>query len=245
MRDALDDELASASEQQSQNWFDIRIGRFTSSEIHRLIKSGSRPMTELELANRPKKGPGSSAKLTEDNSKFSPDGETYVYEKVAETLTGQILTGGFSQATQWGDDLEPIAAEYFIQKMGYTHEIISFFPFGDHAGGSPDRVVNGNELLEIKCPFNSTNQVKYLMLTDQADLKSLYPEFYWQVMANLFFTQKTLCHFVTYDHRFTKEEHKMSWIKVEPSQTDFQLIADKLAAAIKMKLEWLQTLNRI
>lgn len=243
MRDALDNDLAAASEQTSQNWFDIRIGRFTSSQMHRLIKSGTRLMTADELAKRPKSGPGSSAKQTEDPSKFSDDGETYVYEKIAETLTGQVSPEVYSNATAHGSDLEPIAAEYFIEKTGFSHEIVSFVPFGDQAGGSPDRYVNGEEILEIKCPYNSVHQVKYLMLTDQWDLKRNYPAHYWQCMSNLLFTGKSLCHFVTFDHRFTKEEHKMSWIKITPHAGDMDLIAVKLAAAVKMKLEFLQTMN--
>ena len=242
MRDALDDELAAASEQGSRNWFDVRIGRFTSSEMHRLIKSGTRLMTADELKNRPKSGPGSSAKLTEDPSKFSDDGETYIYQKVAETLTGEIRVSGYSNATAHGEDMEPLAAEYFIQKTGYSHEIVAFVPVGEHAGGSPDRYVNGDEILEIKCPYDPTNQVKYLMLTDQWDLKRQYPEHYWQCMSNLLFTGKKLCHFVTYDHRFTEEKYKLSWIKITPHPGDMDIISVKLAAAVRLKLEILKSL---
>jgi len=88
--DNFEKELAQASEQGSQIWHDIRCGRFTSSEMHRLIKSGTRLMTAEELKNRPKTGPGSHAKLTEDPNKFSDDGQTYIEEKVAEVLTGQV-----------------------------------------------------------------------------------------------------------------------------------------------------------
>lgn len=242
MRDALDEELASASEQGSPRWFDSRIGRFTASEMHRLIKSGSRLMTDEELKARPKSGPGSSAKTTEDPSKFSEDGETYIYQKVAETLTGEIRSSGYSNATAHGEDMEPLAAQYFVEREGFTHEIVAFVPAGDHAGGSPDRYVNGDEILEIKCPFDPTNQVKYLMLTDQFDLKRSYPAFYWQCMANLLFTGKKLCHFVTYDHRFNDEKHKIAWIKIEPHGADMDLITTKIAAAVKLKLEILKSL---
>lgn len=243
MRDALDEELASISQQGSPNWFDQRIGRFTASQIHRLIKSGTRLMTDEELKARPKSGPGSSAKTTEDHSKFSDDGETYIYEKVAETLTGQIKVGGGSFATSHGEEMEPIAAAYFAEKTGFKYEFVAFVPAGDHTGGSPDGYINEDEILEIKCPYDSTNQVKYLMLTDQYDLKRMYPAFYWQCMSNLLFTGRKLCHFVTYDHRFNDEKHKMAWIKIEPHGADMDLITTKIAAAVKMKLEIIKTLN--
>lgn len=242
MRDALDDALAQASEQQSQNWFDIRTGRFTSSEMHRLIKSGKRYMTPEELAAYKKEFPKSKAVMTEDNSKFSDDGETYILEKVAETLTGEVVGLAYSHATAWGDDLEPVAAEEFLKRTGYTGKIVSFIPYGEHAGGSPDRMVNENELLEIKCPYNSKNQVNYLLLTDQYDLKNLFPEYYWQVMSNILFANAPLAHFVTYDHRFKKAKHQMSHLKIEPHKEDIELIKKKLDAAIKVKLDYLNSL---
>lgn len=242
MRDALDDALAKASEQQSQNWFDIRTGRFTASQMHRLIKSGKRYMTPDELSSHKKEFPKSQAKMTEDASKFSDDGETYILEKVAETLTGEVVGTPYSHATAWGEDLEPVAAEAFLKKNGFEGQIISFIPYGDHAGGSPDRIVNGNELLEIKCPYNSKNQINYLLLTDQYDLKNLFPEYYWQVMSNILFADAPLAHFVTYDHRFKEEKHQMSHLKVLPHKEDILLIKRKLDAAIKTKLDYLKSL---
>src|SRR5688572_19608510 len=160
--DAFELAISQQSEQGSPAWHNIRCGRFTSSEIFRLIKNGERLMTDVELKARPKSGPGSKARYVEDPTKFSDDGETYIYQKVAETLTGEVRETPYSHATAHGSDMEPLAAQYFIEKTGYTHEIVSFVPVGDHAGGSPDRYVNGDEILEIKCPFDSTNQVKYL-----------------------------------------------------------------------------------
>lgn len=241
--DALDLALQNISEQGSQRWYDIRTGRFTSSEMYRLIKTGERLMTEDELKARPKSGPGSKSKWIEDPSKLSADGETYIYEKVAEVLTGQPKPQIFSYATRHGEEMEPIAAQYYEEITGLKVEPIAFVPVGDHAGGSPDRAV-GDKILEIKCPYNPVQQVKYIMLTDQYDLKREYPEYYWQTMANLLFTGKSACIFATYDYRFEKPQHKLTMLEVLPNMKDFDIITERIAAAVKMKLQILDTLSR-
>lgn len=242
--DAFDKELAEASEQGSQMWVDIRAGRFTASEMYRLIKSGTRDMTPAELKARPKSGPGSTAKKIEDPRCLSPDTKTYIYEKVAETLTGIAKQKVFSFATQHGEEMEPIAAEEFAKYIGgIEYEILSFVPFGDHAGGSPDRKIKGKkEIVEIKCPYNSVNQVGYLMLTDQWDLKRDYPEYYWQCQSNILFTGADLCHFVAYDHRMKLDKHKIVHIEVRPIAEDLELLGVKLGAAIKEKEDILKLL---
>lgn len=240
--DAFDRELAQQSEQGSPLWFDIRIGRFTSSEIYRLIKPGERLMTDEELKARPKTGPGSKSKWTEDPSRLSIDGESYVYEVVAEVLTGQMTPNVKSYATEHGEEFEPYAAEFYENKFGVKTEIISFVPFGDHAGGSPDRIV-GDSLLEIKCPYNSAIHLKYMMLTDQYDLKREYPNYYWQIQSNLLWTGKKKAIFVSYDFRFTKNEHKMATVEILPDSKDMDIISTRVAAAIKMKLQIIETLS--
>jgi len=237
--------LAEQAEQGSQIWADIRAGRFTSSEMHRLIKNGERLMTQTELDARPKKGPGSASKYTEDPTKFSADGDTYILEKVAEVLTGQPKDNPFSHATAWGDTWEPYAAEFYARKFNVEFEIIAFKPFGDHAGGSPDRKIAGTKKgLEIKCPHASKNQVNYLQLTDQWDLKKFYPEHYWQCMSNLLFMDWEVIELVTFDPRMKDDKHKLYRMEITPNAKDFDLICLKLEAAIKDKLEILRVINQ-
>jgi hypothetical protein len=242
--DQFEIELAQQSEQGSQMWTDIRAGRFTSSEMWKLMLSGTREMTEAELKARPKTGKGSKTKFVEDPACLSDQTITYIYSKVAESLTGQAAEPVNSQATRWGDDMEPFAAEYFREKTGLDYDIISFVPFGDHAGGSPDRVIKGTkDILEIKCPFNSANQIHYLMLTDQWDLKRQHPEHYWQCMSNLLFMDAPICHFVTYDHRMKDEKEKLFYLPIKPVSEDFERIVKKLEVAITEKLAILKIIR--
>lgn len=242
--DEFEKALAQASEQGSQMWTDIRVGRFTSSEIHRLMGAGKRRMTQAELDARPKKGPGSSSMYIEDESVL-PDGfQTYVEEKVAEVLTGISKQEVFSHSTAWGSDCEPLADEFFQMKTGLKTEPCSFVPFGDHAGGTSDRYIGDDQIVEYKAPYNSTNQIKYLMLTDQWDVKRMYPEYYYQCQANMLWTCRTLCHFVTFDPRMKSDSNKMVHIKIKASSEDFDLISKKIGLAVKEKLSLLNLLDK-
>jgi hypothetical protein len=245
MLDAFEQELAQQSEQGSEIWHDIRAGRFTASEMWRLMESGTRLMTPAELKARPKSGKGSASKYIEDPACLSKSTETYIRQKVAETLTGHAAEQVNSAPTRWGDEMEPFAAESFQEKTGLEFEIVSFVPYTDHAGGSPDRKIKGTkELLEIKCPYNSANQIDYLMLTDQWDLKREHPNHYWQCMSNILFYDATLCHFVTYDHRMIEEKDKMFYLPIRPIEEDMNLIITKLESAVKEKLRILNILRK-
>jgi len=242
--DAFEIELAQQSEQGSQIWHDIRAGRFTSSEMWKLMESGTREMNAAELAARPKTGKGSKTKFVEDPSCLSKTTETYIRTKVAETLTGQCAPQVFSYATAGGDEMEPFAAQEWATRKGLEYEILSFVPFGDHAGGSPDRKIKGSDrLIEIKCPYNSANQIDYLMLTDQWDLMRNYPEHYWQCMSNMLFTNTKFCDFIAYDHRMNDPKHQIAHIEVKVINEHFDRIIIKLEAAVKEKLQLLQLLK--
>lgn len=242
--DLLDERTANKwIDQNSPEWNSIRCGRFTSSEIYRLMEPSKREMTPDELKNRPKSGKGSSAKLIYDYSKLSDAAMTYVYEKVAEILTGVCRDSGYSYAVYWGKDHEDEAAEFFATKTGSAVEKVGFFKFTDHAGGSPDRFVNDDDILEIKCPYDPVNQINYLMLSDEFDVRRNYFSYWAQCQANLLFTDKKVCHFVTYDPRMVNDKHKMTHIKINPDREFRALLIQQIGRATKEKLEILNLLR--
>lgn len=239
----IDDKLANKwIEQGTEEWDRVRMGRFTSSEIYRLMEPAKREMTEAELKARPKEGPGKSAKLIYDYSKLSDAALTYVNEKVAEVLTGQPKGMGYAYPVVWGKDHEDEAAEFFATKTGFTLEKVGFFKFTDHAGGSPDRFVNDDDIAEFKCPYEPVNQINYLMLTDEWDVKRNYFSYWCQCQANLLFTDKKVCHFVTYDPRMLDDKHKMTHINIHPDREFRELLIDQIGKATKEKLALLKLL---
>lgn len=240
----IDDKLSNKwIEQGTPEWDQARIGRFTASEIHRLMEPSKREMTPEELKARPKEGKGSSAKLVYDYSKLSDAALTYVNEKVAEVLTGQAKQQGYAFPLVWGTEHEDEAAVAFVAKTGLKIEKVGFFKYTQHAGGSPDRLVEDNAILEIKAPYESVNQIKYLILTDHFDVRRNYFPYWCQCQANMLFTDRAICHFVTFDPRFLSEKHRLTHIEI-PADLEFHdLIRQQLIAATKEKLELLKLLS--
>jgi hypothetical protein len=230
-------------DQGTPEWFQMRLGRFTSSEMHKLMKPGKRAMTPEELAARPKKGKGSATTQVDDYSVMSDTARTYIEGKVAEILTGQVEPDIYAFAKEYGKEMEPVAAEYFQEVKGLEVEPAPFIPWGDHAGGSPDRFIGDDEGLEIKCPINPVKQVKYLQLTDQYDLLNHFPEFYWQCMSNLLFTDRKRWYFATFCPSMIDPKHKLQVIDVKPIPEHFDAITKALEGAVKVKLEILNLLQ--
>lgn len=240
----IDDKLANKwIAQGTFEWDQVRIGRFTASEMYRLMDPSKREMTPEELKARPKEGKGSSAKLVYDYSKLSDAALTYVNEKVAEVLTGQPRSQGYAFPLVWGSEHEDEAAEFFVAKTGLEIEKVGFFTYTNHAGGSPDRLVGKDAILEIKCPHDSVNQVKYLILTDQYDVRRDYFQYWVQCQANMLFTERNLCHFVTFDPRFSSDKHKMQHIELKSDPEFHDLIRKQIELATKQKLQLIQLLS--
>lgn len=230
-------------DQNSPEWEKVRIGRFTASEMHRLMSPAQREMTEEELKARPKSGKGSATKLVSDYEKLSDAAFSYIYEKVAEELTGQAQQQGYAFPLVHGTTYEDEAAEYFAQKTGFTLEKTGFYKYTSAAGGSPDRLVNDDAILEVKAPFNSVNQIKYLMLTDQYDLRRNHFDYWCQIQCNLMFTDRHIGHFVSYDYRMKIEKMKMQHIEIKSDSEFHDLVRKKIEQATVEKLKIIQLLS--
>lgn len=231
-------------EQGSEQWENMRVGRFTSSEFWKLMECGYRPMTEAELKARPKEGKGSATKRVLDPSTMGEKGKTYIQQKVAEVLTGKAKPQSYAYPIVYGKELEPEAVEYFEKVTGMTCEQTGFQPYTDHAGGSPDRLIGEDEGLEIKCPWASENQISYMMLNDVFDLKRCHPDYYWQCITLMLFTSRKRWHFCTYDPRMINDKHKLTHLIIDADNVseDTDLIATALKSAVKEKLEILNLL---
>jgi hypothetical protein len=243
--DLLDKNTASKHiAQGSDEWDTVRLGRFTSSEIYKIMECGKRPMTPEELKARPKTGKGSKTTLVADPSQMSAAGLKYIRQKVWETLAGIPLPGPYAYPLVWGKEKEPEAVEAFEQKFKVETLSVGFQVFTDHAGGSPDRLIGENEGLEVKCP-SSDEQIDYLMMSDHHDLKRNYPQYYWQCVSLMLFTNRKTWHFCTFDPRMVEEKHQLThlvieWDKVEE---DIDAVTKALEGAVGEKLKLLKLLQ--
>jgi hypothetical protein len=102
--------------------------------------------------------------------------QDYLCELVAEVCTGVIEELNFKQ-TEWGKQHEDAARSRFefstnqhMTPLAFVFKDLSF-----RVGCSPDGVILGtNKPAEIKCPWDSTNYVKFLLGGIQK------PEWQWQ-----------------------------------------------------------------
>lgn len=136
--------MQSNSEQRSEGWKKERYGKFSASEIYKLL--------------------GITA--------LGGTGKSYAIEKAIEELFGEMEENYISYDMQQGIDTEPLAFAKFkeLKELEFLEvSNCSFFKFNDHAGASPDGLVSNNSVLEIKCP-KSTTFFK-LVATNEIDSK--------------------------------------------------------------------------
>ena len=134
-------------EQRTDEWLQSRLGKFTASEIYRLM--GVKALGET--------------------------GKTYIIEKAIEQLFGKVDDDFMSYDMQRGIETEPLAFAKFkeIKELEFIDvETCGFFEFAEHAGASPDGLVGDDAILEIKCPKATT--FFQLVASNKVDKKYYY-----------------------------------------------------------------------
>lgn len=182
-------------EQGSPEWFAARVGKLTASRM-------------ADAMAKIKTGYGASR-------------ANLMAEIVVERLTGQKADGFTNAAMQHGIDTEPHArAAYEF----HTDNTVALMGFVDHPriamfGASPDGLIGGDGLLEIKCP-GSAAHIDVL-------LRGAIPGKYQiQMATQLSCTGREWCDFVSFDprlpeamrlfvKRFYREENQIAEIERE------------------------------
>lgn len=134
------------AQQQSEAWFQMKLGVVSASNASKAVS---------------KKGTAAR--------------NTFLCELVAEVCTGVIEEMSFKQV-EWGKQQES-AARSSYEFANDTKMTPLAFVFKDDSfriGCSPDGLVSTSKGAEIKCPWDSTNYVKFLL---GGDVKS---EWEWQ-----------------------------------------------------------------
>lgn len=199
-----------------RQWELDRLGKFTASEIWKLMEKG--------------KG----------GEYFGKGAQTYIRQKAAEILTLEQVNGGrFNiSAMEWGNSHEHEAVVAFEKLHGNAVEYYGganpkFFEYTPFSGGSPDGITYENEIVEIKCPFNSAEHIQHLLLNDEQELKSYAPEYYWQITANMIFTGLEKAVFISYDPRFADDHLQLKTIFFDINMDDANLLKERLKEAEK------------
>lgn len=195
--------MSDYNEQGSALWMDERCGKFTSSDIHKLMIGGSRPMTEQELENRPKNEKGTLLnKRTTIDTEFGETALTYIKQKIGQIKSGEVpIIETYAMA--WGKEQEPFAAAQHARSLKVELQECGFIQHHElfYYGGSPDRkfLLNGiKACAEYKCPIVYENHYSHCDVDSVEKLKSDYPEIYWQIQSNNLLTESSFCDFVSF-----------------------------------------------
>lgn len=135
------------SVQRTLEWYNNRLGRFTASEIYKLMGIKALGIT----------------------------GQSYAFDKAVEELFGKVESNFVSYDMERGIELEPLAFAKFKELKSFDFIDVTecgFFNLGDNAGASPDGLVGEDAILEIKCP--KANTFFKLVATNEIDDKYLY-----------------------------------------------------------------------
>jgi putative phage-type endonuclease len=143
------------SVQRTLEWHQQRLGKFTASEIYKLMGIKALGLT----------------------------GQSYAFDKAVEELFGEVEDNFVSYDMERGIELEPLAFAKFKELKSFDFIDVTecgFFNLTDNAGASPDGLVGTDAILEIKCP--KANTFFKLVATNEIDDKYLY-QMQMQMMA--------------------------------------------------------------
>ena len=215
-------------EQHSREWFVARLGRWTGSEVGKLMQSG--------------------------RSKSDTFGETakgYIYDKAGERLLRDevrndeamwneyyTLTHTTSKAMDFGSEQEPYARKRYHKVTGNEVHEVGLLLCKDipEFGSSPDGIVQeGGRItraIEIKCPMGS-NFVKYAMMQTADDLKKTNSQYYWQCVSHCIVSGASVCDFIIYNP-FLCPDARLKVLQIEPPVDDIALLLERVRLAETM-----------
>jgi hypothetical protein len=208
-------------EHGTEDWHRARSGKFTPSELYRLM---TEPRTKTE--------------------KLSEGAKTYVKEKIAEILTVDISNEKMfhgNNATEWGNSFEGEAIELFSDMLNKEIINVGFINYDDNFGGTPDGISHDNLFgIEVKCPYNPSIHLDNLLL-DSLAFKKERKEYYWQIQGYSLITGIENWYFVSYDPR--QIDYKLKILPIKRNEDDIRIIKEKLQIAADYKQELLTKLN--
>jgi putative phage-type endonuclease len=200
--------------QGSKAWFYARLGIFTGSKFPEImIKGRGEPWgaTSLKVVTR--------VYIERDLSEIGK--ELYVDE---------LFNKRYYQ-TEWGNKYQSYAEQLISEKIGIEiietgFELHKEYPF---IGGSFDgKVLNQNDIIEIKCPYDIYIHEEYCTL-DEIPKNFKY---YGQIQGNIWVANADGCYFASYDPRRT--ENKIKIIYVERDDEYISHLKQRILDAEKM-----------
>jgi len=198
--------------QRSEEWYEIRKGKITSSTFPDLMKS---PKQRLE---------------------WNQTQLAILRQAAAEIITGEGEDHFTSKAMQWGIDNEDYGRDQWAIENFETVRECGFFQYSEGIGGSPDGIItrDGKDwgVFELKCPM-SKNHLKYLLDSDE-----LFEEYGGQVLGEAFVTGLNNYVLVSFDPRFP-DGRQFVTVAGEFKAEDFITLESRLSDAVDLIEGWL------
>ncbi len=138
---------------------------------------------------------GSQAQAIGSNGKGL---ETYIYNLMAEKYSSSPGDQYSNDDTDRGNELEDTARKLYELEKGVEISRVGFVEFDEFSGVSPDGLIAGNGLIEIKCP-NDKNHF-HIAMTSEIDTK-----YQWQMQMQLLVTGRNWCDFISFNPNFTQD----------------------------------------
>lgn len=227
-------------EQGSKDWFNVRCGKFTGSDMSDLIyepgvyKTGDKKGTDKPI---PKEFLNIVAKKRSE-SKHA------VSQHEIDTRVGRCVYPNYKPSIglngEYGKIMEPDALEYYAKKYNeqvYTVGFVISNKYPDNLGVSPDALhVIKRSGVEIKCPVTLSIHDTHCALQTPLDLKKFNERYYWQVLANMYVCEADSWDFVSY-MPFLEPQHVMSCLVINRSdiQEDLNILEHCIVKAIELK----------
>lgn len=191
----------------SEKNFEARLGRFTASGFHRLMKEA--------------RGDGLSKTL-----------ESYVWEKIEETVRGEVDRGYTTKQMAWGNEYEPVAIAEYCDRYGVGGYTPEFMPWLQHAGATPDFIREDGIAVEFKCPYTVRSHYEFqeLPILDP----STHPEYFYQTQFQMIVTGTETMEFVSFMPLLPPAYQFVRMTLYRDNAATVKMLA-KLADAVAMK----------
>lgn len=198
------------AEQGTQEWKLERAGHATSSRFK-------------DILAKAKSGDGESVSR-----------KNYRIQLVTERLTGEPQETFRNASTDWGNAQEALAKQTLEIVTGRT---VMKSPFVRHptiqwCGASPDGLINGDGLVQIKCPHVSTHHIEYM------ESGSFPSEYRAQIQGEMWVTGRQWSMFTSFDPRMPEHLQLYTYIV----RRDERYIAE-LEVAVKAFLRTVEDMH--
>lgn len=166
--------------QKTLEWYKSRIGMITGSECGKLFVSGRGKEKVF--------GKTAESYLYKIAAERQLNPKIFTNEKLLETYVEQISIS--SRAIEWGNEMEEVARQQFMNKRLVSVEEVGSCVSDDIStfAASPDGIYYEDckkMVLEIKCPSLSVFYEYKHSVKDWETLKAMNADYYWQVAAEI------------------------------------------------------------